>query len=188
MPQKRGWFTMEGRLGDRTLEQQMMGLAPLLKLLPGKSVLDLGCAEGLISMEAARVGARQVDAVDYHAEFIDVAAGLPVPEGAVQPRFVHYDLQQTKWLPDEFLPKYDVILALAVIHKMTDPRSFAHHIAEAASDLVVVRLPKGSNGLFRGKHSGVKCDLRNVLVAHGFRFWMDELGPNRERVHYWKRR
>ena len=36
--------------GDRTFEQQMTGLDWLAEACRGKSVLDFGCAEGLISI------------------------------------------------------------------------------------------------------------------------------------------
>ena len=48
---KQGWFSTKGRLGDRTLKQQLMGLDPLFAECKGKTVLDVGCAEGLISIE-----------------------------------------------------------------------------------------------------------------------------------------
>ena len=46
-----GWFTTAKRPGDRTLEQQLVGLDKVLAEVAGKTVLDAGCAEGLISME-----------------------------------------------------------------------------------------------------------------------------------------
>ena len=42
---------------DRTLAQQMMGLDRLFAEIEGKDVLDVGCAEGLLSIECAKAGA-----------------------------------------------------------------------------------------------------------------------------------
>ena len=56
-----GWFVINHdkaghRDGDRSLEQQMRGLEKLVREVHGKTVLDIGCAEGLISMALVRAG------------------------------------------------------------------------------------------------------------------------------------
>lgn len=45
-PVKEGWFHTPGRLGDRSLDQQLMGLDSLFERCFDKTVLDVGCAEG----------------------------------------------------------------------------------------------------------------------------------------------
>ena len=51
----KGWFVTDGRAGDRTLAQQLVGLDKIN--VQGATVLDVGCAEGLISIEMAKRGA-----------------------------------------------------------------------------------------------------------------------------------
>lgn len=44
-PQVKGWFTTEGRPGDRTFEQQLLGLDRLFTECEGKTVLDVGAGD-----------------------------------------------------------------------------------------------------------------------------------------------
>jgi 2-polyprenyl-3-methyl-5-hydroxy-6-metoxy-1,4-benzoquinol methylase len=72
MPHK-GWFTTAERPGDRTLDQQLCGLDGLQHECAGKTVLDVGCAEGLISHYLARLGARSVYGIEIVPGHVDMA-------------------------------------------------------------------------------------------------------------------
>ena len=54
--QPKGWFSTLG-LVNRTPDQQLNGLIGCSWRVWGKTVLDVGCAEGLISIELAKAGA-----------------------------------------------------------------------------------------------------------------------------------
>jgi SAM-dependent methyltransferase len=129
----KGWFSTPGRPGDRTLADQLKGLDPLLEACKGKTVLDVGCAEGLISLELVKRGASAVHGVEIVKEHVEVArrasAGLPV-------MFEHADLNH--WRPRR---EYHIVIALAVLHKLRNPTEVAKALAGAARELVVLRLP-----------------------------------------------
>lgn len=179
---KRGWFHIPGvQEGDRTLEQQMTGLASMLDYVKGKTVLDLGCAEGLISLEAYKAGASKVHAVDVNVDFIPVAQQQG---GGVA--FVQHNLRAG--LPPGFDAQYDVVLALAIIHKMYDPEAFTRQVAGYSRDRVVIRLPRKSLGFVRGKHAQhMTCDIPAVMRQEGFDLLDTVPGPNDEQVQYWGR-
>lgn len=93
----------------------------LSRLAPGARVLDVFCANGAFSFEAARLGAREIVGVDYDppriecARFIGslVAGSLPA-----SPSFLEGDVYR---LPDLVDPPYDVTMALGGLYHVADP-------------------------------------------------------------------
>jgi 2-polyprenyl-3-methyl-5-hydroxy-6-metoxy-1,4-benzoquinol methylase len=74
---KQGWFRIPGEVdGPRTLKEQMLGLGPALAEANGKTVCDLGTAEGLIALEFAKAGAASIYGCDYNAEMVETARSL----------------------------------------------------------------------------------------------------------------
>jgi trans-aconitate methyltransferase len=130
--QVKGWFTTKGRPGDRTIENQLKGLEWLLDNCRGKSVLDIGCAEGLISIELAKRGA-YVHGVEIVPEHVAVANKLRGEHGC---QFEVGDANT--WRPKR---AYDIVIALALLHKLKNPTAACAAFVEAASEAVVLRLP-----------------------------------------------
>lgn len=164
----------------------MLGLAPALAEAKGKTVLDAGCAEGLISVEFARAGATHVDAFDNNRDYICEAqhnARRVAPHGVMRVR--HGDVNLA--LPDGFRNNYDIVLALAIIHKAQDVPPATRLLAEACGGLMVIRLPHGSTGLIEAKFGDSVCDLLVEMPAAGFRLERSECGPRDEVVQYWRR-
>ena len=60
------WFAQPGAPGDRTFEQQMTGLGWLKDICQGRTILDFGCAEGLIGIEMLKHGAFKQDNIAEH--------------------------------------------------------------------------------------------------------------------------
>lgn len=129
----KGWFATDERPGDRTLSDQLTGLGRLMLDVQGKSVLDVGCAEGLISIACARAYAKEVHGVEIVASHLEIgrtlAYELPVT-------FEHADANN--YLP---LRQYDFVLLLAVLHKLKNPTNAAARFAACADQMVVIRLP-----------------------------------------------
>lgn len=182
---REGWFDIPGeQRGRRKLEEQMRGLRPALDAARGKTVLDLGCAEGLIALEFAKAGALKVDAVDNNPEFIDAAStrllGNPVISVA------QADL--TAGLPETLSRQYDIVLALAIVHKLSNPALALRRFADAAAGRLVIRLPLGSTGVFYRKgDSTMRCDTHKVMAGSGFKLEQQLAGPRREWVQHWVR-
>lgn len=187
----KGWFRIPGRQqGERSLAEQLRGLDTALLEAEGRTVLDLGCAEGLIALEFARAGAL-VFGVEHNAALLDVAREI----GAEQPLEVRSrlswaqadigDIVTGAWYGAE---GWDIVLALAVLHKLQAPREALKYFAEHCRSLFVVRLPAGSTGAFATKHHGTPCDLSREMSRLGFLLERVERGPRRELVQYWRRR
>lgn len=182
---RRGWFITRAQDGERTLEEQMLGLGPLLAEVKGKRVTDLGCAEGLIAIEVAKAGAKLVHGVEVMMPHVVAARalvnGYPV---AVH----HLNLNYGEALEAVRGFNADITLMLAVLHKLHDPALVLEVLAKATGELAVIRLPVGSEGTFSSKHvKDATCDVREVMPRAGFHLERTEPGPRGELVQYWRR-
>lgn len=178
---KRGWFTTDGRLGDRTLESQMLGLGPVFDACKGKTVLDLGCAEGLLSCEFARRGAVAVHGVEVVAEHVEVGRKLV---GDLPVTLEVGDLNT--WRPRR---SYDIVLALALLHKLRNPAAAARELFFHANDLVVLRMPPATGMTVVDARSGnTPYNIATVMDEEGFvRVHQSNDGPFGEYVAIWRR-
>ncbi|MFA6204489.1 MAG: class I SAM-dependent methyltransferase [Gallionella sp.] len=187
-----GWFKIPGvQNGPRTLNEQMLGLKPAQEEAYGKSVLDLGCAEGLIAIEFARAGASVVCGIEYNPDLVKTANEEFIKASEHDGKFlpascIHMDI--TELIANGVQTQFDIVLALAVLHKLTDPAAGARFCADNAKSLIVIRLPIGSTGIIRGKHNqNMRCDVREIFKEKGFVRERKELGPRGEWVQYWRR-
>lgn len=190
----KGWLKIPGvQEGDRSLAEQMLGLDPALKACAGKTVLDFGCAEGLIGIEFAKAGASSVHGIDLMTDFIAVARRCAIEAGvADRCRFERYDLG-CLCMPDllaDFPARRaaDIVLALAIVHKLRNPGRALKHMAALARERLVIRLPIGSKGLIACKYDpAAVCDSALVMTAEGFRLEQVLKGPRSELVQHWVR-
>lgn len=177
-----GWFG-----NHRTLKEQMLGLAPALAEAKGKRVLDAGAAEGLISVEFVKAGAAKVDAFDNNQSYITEGQWHSWSgRGKGFMRFKPGDINVG--LPDGFTGPYDIVLALAILHKAQDVAVSTRMLSEACGGLLVIRLPVGSTGVLEAKYGDSSCDLHQELPGLGFSLERTEQGPRTELVQYWRRR
>lgn len=178
---KEGWFHTKNRLGDRTLKQQLMGLEKLFDESNGKTILDVGAAEGLISIELAKYGARAVHGVEIVPGHVAVGnklrRSLPVT----------LEVQDANdWTPKR---DYDIVIALALLHKLRDPSAACARFAAHCTDLMVLRLPP--------LHAPTIIDERSGNVPHDIGLTMERCGfvlereardgPFEEWLGYWRR-
>lgn len=159
MKQLKPWF---GPGGDRTLAQQLKGLDVLRARVRGYSVLDVGCAEGAISLQLCDDGASAVHGIDIRPDFVEHAHKARGDRPAL---FEHADANT--YTP---VRSYDFVLMLAVLHKLADPSAAAARLAAAAEQIVVVRLPPEHAPKIRDSRSGfVPHDIDRVIRGCGFR-------------------
>lgn len=190
---RKGWFELPGQQGDRTVAEQMLGLDAALAEARGATVLDLGSAEGAIALEFARAGAKEVLGVDSNAPFIEVAnalaAQMPPPFRVANFKHRNINLMVRDAKDRNQKPRrFDIVLALAVLHKLHWPAEAAEYAAESTGRLLVVRLPLGSTGTIGSKHfPGRDCDLVRHLPKCGLRLEATLPGPRDELVQYWRR-
>lgn len=183
--QVKGWFTMPGRPGDRTVEQQLMGLDWLWPNCAGKTVLDAGCAEGVIALKCYNYGARIVHGVELVDERVQMARKLAV---AARQHVTFSQGNMETWGPAPLA--YDIVLGLAILHKLADPSACARRLAHAAGETVIFRLPPYENaGVIvdrRSRH--VPHDIGAVMAAEGFELQAAACdGPFGEWVGRWER-
>jgi 2-polyprenyl-3-methyl-5-hydroxy-6-metoxy-1,4-benzoquinol methylase len=151
-------------------------------------VLDLGCAEALISREFAKAGAEVVgiELLEPHlAVARQVCKGLPVT-------FICANLKD--WIDQHPDPeKFDIVLALGIIHKLHDPNVPMLFAARSASGLVCFRAPArkdkagGGDYLIKSKFTDVTCNVQKLMREQGFADEGIVPGVRGEAVQYWRR-
>lgn len=107
--------------GKWPLNRRMVGLDSLLASCAGRSILDIGAAEGLIAEQCLKAGACWVDGVELDSERVKEAQKRNARD-ADRARFFTLDLNQRNALA-EFSPlkrHYDIVLYLGVHHHL-DP-------------------------------------------------------------------
>ena len=161
---------------DRTLEQQMMGLDRLFAQIEGKTVLDVGCAEGLISIECVKSGAKEVMGVEVRIKAWEEANRIAAKAGLIDRRlgFLHDDANTFD--PDPEPGYWDIILLLTVLHKLKNPTASCARLVAAAKDLVVIRLPP--------EHAPTIIDARSGNQPHHIGITMDKAGFELEHSSY----
>lgn len=175
-----GWFVTPHREGDRTVDQQMLGLEHLALEITNKTILDVGCAEGLIGIELVRAGAKSSFGFDYFDGHLEIAQEL---SGDLPCTFAREDA-------NEFTPEatFDVVLMLAVLHKLRNPSEACQRFARLADDLCVIRLsPSGSQVITDGRSNNVPFDIGAVMMDEGFKVERQERGPFGEMTFYYRR-
>lgn len=185
MPSKvtRGWFEMSGRPGTRNLADQLIGLDWLFDNCAGKTVLDVGCAEGLISLETLKRGALTVHGIELVPDRVWMARKLAAQ---MAPGVAHFEVGDMEfWRPK--MP-YDIVIALAILHKLKDPGACAAALAECAKETVVLRLPPDGAPTICDRRSGMKPHrIGDIMRDHGFHLHLELNGHLNEWVGVYRR-
>lgn len=187
---KKGWFKVPGLRphGDRSLDEQMMGLDRALAECKGKRVLDLGCAEAMISREFARAGAAEVVGIELLDEHLAIARNICRGYN-VRLICAHLgDHIRRNPVPE----KFDIVLALGIIHKLHEPAVPLIWAAQAATDLLCFRAPaktekRGGDYVVKSKFTDKHCNVPQTMREQGFKDEGIIAGVRGEGVQYWRR-
>jgi 2-polyprenyl-3-methyl-5-hydroxy-6-metoxy-1,4-benzoquinol methylase len=177
------WFKIGEAHGLRFLKEQLKGLDDLPKWVSRAKVLDLGCAEGLIGKHCIdTLGADLVHGLEILPDRIKRAQALT--EGYDNARFWVANLNNLpeveKTIGAELPEKYDVVLALAILHKLKDPAGVMRWAAARCSRTFVVRMP-GYHDFFEDHRSkGARIEPDKILT--GWKRASDKQGPRNERT------
>jgi trans-aconitate methyltransferase len=148
--------------GDRTVAQQMVGLERLMEYVSGKTVLDVGCAEGDIAYACHKNGASYVHGV----EFRELAYKAAVKQFSVKSRVSFAREDANVWSPGF---AWDIVLLLAVLHKLRDPTQSLIRLANSCKDLCVIKVPDSDWPILRDDRSGNKPhNLEKTMEGLGF--------------------
>jgi len=191
----KAWFKIDGADEDgayeRTLQEQLIGLRPLIDEVKaakarGKPlrVLDLGCGEGLISFELARLGAIRCHGVEIVPQRVRDAKRL---RGSLPCSF---EINKV----DYYEPKvhYDVVMGLSILHKMPNPSStLAGWVRPSGASIVVLRLPpkaadRPGHVIVDRRSAFQPHDCDKVLAGLGYRLHEQTVGPRDEWCGLWR--
>lgn len=183
--QRKGWFKIPGiQDGDRTLDEQIIAVRPAIAEAAGKTVLDMGCAEGLLGIEFARAGAKHVHGLDAVLGHLEVAERMRrgVPN-------ITFQLCDLNALPAAM--PHDIVLALGIIHKLHEPEAGLRWAAACTKGLLLIRSGRGErDGIIWSKHrKSQSVDRAAVLKDCGLAYDKTVRGPDDrgEDVQYWRR-
>jgi 2-polyprenyl-3-methyl-5-hydroxy-6-metoxy-1,4-benzoquinol methylase len=167
--------------GHRTIEQQMTGLDQLWPRVKGKTVLDLGCAEGAIALRCWQHGAKEVLGLEHRKDAVDEFNRQAAKMGATA---IGVEVDLNTWHPARFgvngAPFADVILMLAILHKLRKPADQLMRFLASASPTatVVLRTRRRDWPVLRDERSAwVPQDIRFCMYDHGFNLVHEDDGP-----------
>jgi SAM-dependent methyltransferase len=140
-----------GIKGKRSAGSRLRGINEMKHHCRDKTVLDLGCAEGLISFALARYGCRLVHGVDKNTRSLKAAREFFETGNREGKISCEYDFHERDFADPadvfgdpalELLPGYDIVLMLGIYHKAD---------AEQGAEIIKTILPRcGEFILFRG--------------------------------------
>jgi len=135
----------------------------LSRLAAGKRVLDVFCANGGFSFEAARAGATEVLGLDHDPQRVECARfvkGLLDGSKVTLPRFEVADVYR---LPEVVGEPFDVTMAIGGLYHVADPVLVLRNLREVTSEHLILQTARmlwlpGSWGRF--------LTVRHVVDSH----------------------
>ena len=106
--------------------------------IAGRTFLDVGCGNGLYSIELAKRGAKHVVGIDIAENMLQLCRLNAEKEGVLgRCTFIHSDLLQ--YNPAE---PFDVVFGIGVFDYIGDPRPVLRKMREASKDKAIASFPR----------------------------------------------
>lgn len=162
---------------------RMDGISDLVMRARGASVLDVGCNRGLVAFEFANNGARLVHGCDLYAEGIQTAREIFKDLNNVQSRFEVVDLTKEGAIEVFGNYPYDIVLLLAVVHKLRrvmkedDMRAFVQKCGNLASKYIGWRSVANDKLQAKGEMEYMDEWLGSVGLRRVQTSFISDLGP-----------
>ena len=157
------WFTTETTQGIRTLDDRTAGLEPLqksirtLQTVEEVSVLDVGCAEGLIG-DWLTLG-KSSRLVGLEGDEIKVASAHEIYADQIADGRYEFIRGNADHLDECGISgSFDVVLLLAILQKLNDPMSCLEKAVRLANKFFALRVPE----YFWTEH---KDDIYKILTG-----------------------
>jgi len=122
---------LSGFRPKRTLRRRNLIVSSALNV-EGKSVLDVGCAEGLTSLYLSE-RAKKVVGVDHRSSVINIAKNTARMLGKTNVEFYANDVRNEELFGR--LGRFDLIVAWGLIHRITDPFELLYRLADLTDTL-----------------------------------------------------
>jgi len=136
-------YTRQERVSSRMSNARMSDAILGATDFAGRTVLDIGCGDGLYTLELARAGAVQVTGIDPAPNAIALATEKAAAAGAHNVTFRVADVDALKGGP-----RFDIVVFRGVLHHLRDPAS-AVHIAGGLCRQMVILEPNGLNPILK---------------------------------------
>ena len=150
--------------GQVSLEERMIGL----DCLEGDTILDLGCAEGLISHSLIIRGAKVAHGFDKSLDRVN--RGNATTSDSVT--LYQADLNSPPVPP---LKRYDIVLVLAILQKLEHPEDLLIYAMRHAKDWLAIRTP--AKVLCDRRSNFRRLDTAKFVTAEGFRLVCEIRSP-----------
>jgi SAM-dependent methyltransferase len=174
------WFRIGDNGGQWDISRQDAGLDEID--FKGKTVLEIGCAEGLVALQNLKRGAKLSHGIEFRERAVEVAKSIAGVLGlSASAKFYWGDIRDTRRVLNQtgMLEKYDVVIAMAVLQKVPNQPEVLGKILEKCAATLVLRLPLRElykYRLFRWRYSWGVVDPVEVARKNGFKLVWESCG------------
>ena len=176
----RPWFVIGDNSGQWDIERQDAGLSQID--FKNKTVLEIGCAEGLVSLQNLKRGARLSHGIEFRERAVEVAKSIAGVLGqSDSAKFFWGDIRAADKVLNQggMLDRYDIVIAMAVLQKVPNQAEIFSKLLAKCASTMVLRLPERKLYRFRmfsRQWSWGSSDPVEVAKRNGFKLAWESCG------------